>query len=74
MYGNELLTDVKTVLQSVTGDLVIDNENNKSGIYRDSFPNYPISEVLKGHSYIMMTNQFLILSMTGKFLLPFRSF
>ena len=29
MYGNELLTDVKTVLQSVTGDLVIDNENNK---------------------------------------------
>ena len=42
MYGNELLTDVKTVLQSVTGDLVIDNENNKSGIYRDSFPNYPI--------------------------------
>ena len=42
MYGNELLTDVRTVLQAVTGDLVIDNENNKSGIYRDSFPNYPI--------------------------------
>ena len=42
MYGNELLTTVKTVIESVKGDLRIDHFNNKSGIRKDSFPEFPI--------------------------------
>ena len=42
MYGNNILTKVKTVIEAVTGDLRIDNPSNKSGIRSDSFPNYPI--------------------------------
>ena len=40
--GNEVLTPVKTVIEAVTGDLKIDHPTNKSGIRRDSFPEYPI--------------------------------
>ena len=42
MYGNELLMQVKTVLEAVTGDLRIDHPSNKSGIRKDSFPGFPI--------------------------------
>ena len=42
MRGNEILTPVKTVIEAVTGDLRIDHPNNKSGIRRDSFPEFPI--------------------------------
>ena len=42
MYGNELLTTVKTVIEAVKGDLRIDSPTNKSGIRKDSFPNFPI--------------------------------
>ena len=42
MYGNEKLVRVKTVLEAVTGYLRIDHPNNKSGLRKDSFPEYPI--------------------------------
>jgi len=42
MYGNELLTKVKTVIEAVTGDLIIDDPTNKSGLRKDSFPGFPI--------------------------------
>ncbi len=42
MYGNEVLTKVKTVIEAVTGDLRIDDPSNKSGIKKDSFPEFPI--------------------------------
>tara|TARA_B100001142_G_scaffold330275_1_gene397535 strand:- start:10269 stop:14726 length:4458 start_codon:yes stop_codon:yes gene_type:complete len=42
MYNNEILTTVKTVIESVTGELRIDDPTNKSGIRRDSFPGFPI--------------------------------
>ena len=41
-YGNEKLVRIKTVIQAVTGDLRIDEPNNKSGLRKDSFPEYPI--------------------------------
>ena len=41
-YGNEKLVRIKTVIQAVTGDLKIDDPNNKSGLKKDSFPEYPI--------------------------------
>lgn len=42
MYGNEVLIKVKTVIEGVTGELKIDDPNNKSGLKKDSFPQYPI--------------------------------
>ena len=42
MYGNEVLTVVRTVIEAVTGDLRIDDTTNKSGIRKDSFPEFPI--------------------------------
>ena len=42
MYNNEVLTPVRTVIEAVTGDLRIDHPTNKSGIRKDSFPNFPI--------------------------------
>ncbi len=42
MYGNEVLTPIKTVIEAVKGDLIIDDPSNKSGIRRDSFPEFPI--------------------------------
>ena len=41
-YGNEKLVRIKTVIQAVTGDLRIDEPTNKSGLRKDSFPEYPI--------------------------------
>jgi hypothetical protein len=42
MYGNEFLTKVKTVIEAITGDLRIDDPSNKSGLKKDSFPEFPI--------------------------------
>lgn len=44
MYGNEVLTTVKTLIEAVKGELVIDHPTNKSGIRKDSFPQFPIFE------------------------------
>ena len=44
IYGNEMLTKVKTVIEAVKGDLKIDDPSNKSGIRKDSFPEFPIFE------------------------------
>ena len=41
-YGNEKLVKIKTVIQSVSGNLRIDEPTNKSGLRKDSFPQYPI--------------------------------
>ena len=41
-YNNEVLTRVKTVIEAVTGELIIDDPTNKSGIRKDSFPQFPI--------------------------------
>jgi hypothetical protein len=40
--GNEVLIPIKTVIEAVTGDLRIDDPTNKSGIRKDSFPEFPI--------------------------------
>jgi len=42
MYGDEILTKVKTIIEAVTGDLQIDHPTNRSGLRKDSFPGYPI--------------------------------
>jgi hypothetical protein len=42
MYGDEVLTPVRTVIEAVTGDLRIDDPTNKSGVRKDSFPEFPI--------------------------------
>ena len=42
LQGNKLLTPIKTVIESVRGDLRIDDPTNKSGIRKDSFPEFPI--------------------------------
>ena len=42
MYGDEILTKVKTIIEAVTGDLQIDHPTNKSGLRKDSFPGYPV--------------------------------
>jgi len=39
---NEILTVVKTVIESGSGDLRIDHPSNKSGLRKDSFPEFPI--------------------------------
>lgn len=36
------MTRCKTTIQKVTGDLNIDHPNNKSGLHKEDFPQYPI--------------------------------
>ena len=48
-YGQRKLVDVKTVLQGLTGELLIDDPNNKSG--RKRYTEYPIFKSAKD-SYI----------------------
>ena len=50
MYGDPLLTPIRTVIEAVKGDLRIDDPTNKSGIRRDSFPEFPIFRSFD-HSY-----------------------
>jgi hypothetical protein len=55
-YGNRKLVPVKSVLQNITGDLLIDFQGNKSGLH--DYPQYPIfnskkaSEVFYDKPYI----------------------
>ena len=42
MYDNEILTNVRTLIEAVKGDLRIDHPTNKSGMRKDSFPEFPI--------------------------------
>ena len=39
MYGNDVLTPIKTLIQAGAGDLLIDEPANESGIRQDSFLN-----------------------------------
>ena len=48
-FGNPVFKPVKTVIEGVNGDLLIDNFGNKSGI--KDFPGYPIFNS-KGNSYV----------------------
>ena len=41
-YGNKKLVKINTVIQSVSGDLKIDQSDNKSGLKKDIYPEYPI--------------------------------
>lgn len=49
VYGKPVIKPVKTVLEGVNGDLLIDNFENKSG--NKKFPGYPIFNS-KGNSYV----------------------
>ena len=40
MYGNKKIKNIKTLIENINGDLLIDNPFNKSGI--KNFPEYPI--------------------------------
>ncbi|MAW30674.1 MAG: hypothetical protein CMD15_02035 [Flavobacteriales bacterium] len=41
IYGNDILTPIKTLIQAGSGELLIDDPTNKSGIRQDSFPQFP---------------------------------
>ena len=41
-YGNEKLVKLKTVIQSGSGELLIDAKNNKSGLLKSKYPEFPI--------------------------------
>ena len=41
-YGNDKLVRIRTVIQAASGDLRIDDPNNKSGIRKSQFSEYPI--------------------------------
>ena len=41
IYGNDILTPIKTLIQAGSGELLIDDPTNKSGIREDSFPQFP---------------------------------
>jgi hypothetical protein len=49
IYGNPIVKPVKTVIEGVNGDLLIDNFGNKSG--NEDFPGYPIFNS-KDKSYV----------------------
>lgn len=48
-YGNPLIGDVDTKIENLTGELLIDRPDNKSGV--KSFPEYPIFKSLE-YSYV----------------------
>ncbi|MBI9065705.1 MAG: hypothetical protein JEZ09_00355 [Salinivirgaceae bacterium] len=48
-WGRRILANVQNVIEDVTGDIVIDDPNNKSGV--KAFPEYPIFES-KETSYV----------------------
>ena len=45
VYGNSKLVPVKSVLQNITGDLLVDFQGNKSGLH--DYPQYPIFDSKK---------------------------
>ncbi|NOZ47235.1 MAG: hypothetical protein GXO79_10710 [Chlorobi bacterium] len=48
-WGRQMLVNVKSVIENITGDLLIDDPNNKSGV--KSYPEYPIFDS-KQNSYV----------------------
>ena len=42
MYNNPLLTRLKTVIEAGSGELIIDDTSNKSGLRKQNFPQYHI--------------------------------
>ena len=56
IYGNRKLLTVKSVLENITGDLLIDFQGNKSGTHE--YPNYPIFNSKKD-SYVNYDKSFI---------------
>jgi hypothetical protein len=56
VYGNPLLTNVRSVLENITGDLIIDSLNNKSG--KKSYPQFPVFNSKKD-SYVYYDKPFI---------------
>ncbi len=52
-YGNPYLMDIENIIENVTGDLLIDDPQNKSGL--TNFPEYPIFQS-KENSYVYYEN------------------
>lgn len=52
-YGNPYILDIENIIEEVTGDLLIDDPQNKSGL--TSFPEYPIFQS-KEKSYVYYEN------------------
>lgn len=52
-YGNPYIFDIENIIEEVTGDLLIDNPQNKSG--QTSFPEYPIFQS-KENSFVYYEN------------------
>jgi hypothetical protein len=55
-YGNRRLVAVRSVLENINGDLIIDNQGNKSGLH--SYPEYPIFNSKKD-SYVYYDKSFI---------------
>lgn len=55
-YGRRKLVPVKSVLENITGDLLIDFQGNKSGLH--DYPNYPIFNSKKD-SYVNYDKPFI---------------
>lgn len=53
MYNNPVLAHIKNTVEIITGDLLIDNPNNKSGL--QDFPQYPIFNSIE-NSYVYYAN------------------
>ena len=56
MYNNPLLTKIKTVIEAVSGELVIDDSSNKSGLRKQEYPEYPIFKSFND-SYVYYDNK-----------------
>ena len=56
MYNNPLLTKIKTVIEAVSGELVIDDSSNKSGLRKQEYPEYPIFKSFND-SYVFYDNK-----------------
>jgi len=55
-YGNRRMVAVRSVLENINGDLLIDNQGNKSGLH--NFPEYPIFNSKKD-SYVYYDKSFI---------------
>ena len=55
LYDNPILTRVKTVIEAVSGELIIDHPTNKSGLRKGSFPQFPVFKSFND-SYVYYDN------------------
>ena len=55
MYNNPLLTRIKTVIEAASGELIIDESSNKSGLRKQNHPEYPIFKSFSD-SYVYYDN------------------